>query len=209
MCLEYQVPSNKAVYQANSGSRMGQINAESYESPEHLKTGIEKSKKELTRFRPEKELTTKTTETKASSQTTNTNCPQSKPTEVKPRELTDREKLEVAKKEKEALFKELKESQDIKPQEAITKLKEMKSTFTNLDDAFRLKISTNQEETNSYKPSHHTDIDGNNGKADDEAFYAKHQAITAEYIGLRSDVNAEMRSINNKVLQQEMRFLRA
>lgn len=204
------INTENTVYQTNTGSRMGQINTESYESPEYLKTGIANSKKKLSRFRPEQKPTAKKTETQAQAQTTNSKCPaqNAKPAEVKPKELTDKEKLEAAKKEKAELFKEL-QTKDISPKEAIKQLKDLKETFSSLDDSFRLKIEANQKAKDSYKPSSHTDIDGNNGKAGDQAFYNSNNASTLEYTGLRSEVHKEMSSINKKMLDQEMRFLRA
>lgn len=195
------INSNNKVYQTNTGSRMGQINTESYESPEALKTGIEKSKTELFKFRPEQ----KTAATTNTSSQTNANCPQQKP--AVPKE-TDQEKLEAAKTQKAELYKEL-ETKDINPKEAIKQLTALKETFSTLDDSFRLKIEENQKAKDSYKPSNHTDIDGNNTKAADANFYNSNNASTLEKTALRSEVNKEMRSINNKILQQEMRFLRA
>jgi hypothetical protein len=204
------INTENTVYQTNTGSRMGQVSAESYETPEYLREGINRSRQELAKFRPEQKPLVEKIETKAEPQTTNSKCPaqSEKPAEVKPKELTDKEKLDAAKKEKAELFKDL-QTKDISPKEAIKLLKDLKETFSALDNSFRLKIEENQKARDSYKPSSHTDIDGNNGKAGDQAFYNSNNASTLEYTGLRSEVHKEMSSINKKILDQEMRFLRA
>lgn len=170
-----------------------------HESTESLKDGISKFRSKLTEFKPKKAALVNT-----KAQNTPANCPAQN---AKPQELNDKQKLEEAKKEKTELFKELK-AKDISPKEALNQLSELKKTFSALDTAFKLKINTNQKASDSYKPSHHTDIDGNNTKAADHAFYSKNNASTQEQIRLRSEVNKEMRSINNQTLQEEMRFLR-
>ena len=195
---------------ARPNSRMGSIDSESYDNPKYLQDGIDKSKAELKKFRPDQPQ--KTNESKqpkiVNSKGENVKCPKAKPQEVKPKEPSDKEKLENAKKEKAELFKELKAG-NVDPIEAVKELTKLKETFSALDDIFRAKLAQNQKDKDAYNPSRHTDIDGNNNKAKDKAFYDKINASTVEYTSMRSEIHREMRSINTEMLRHEMNFLRA
>jgi hypothetical protein len=196
------------LYTPTSNSRMTSVDGSSYDTPEYLQNGINKSRESLKKYRPEQK-TEEVKETKPQAQKTDANCPQKKPTEAKPQTQTEKDKLKAAQEEKKALFKELRENKNIEPQEAISKLKGLKETFSALDDIFRTEIAKNQQEYDAYKPKNHTDIDGNNTRAQDEAFYNRINKSTLKLTANRSTINQEMRSINNKMLQYEMKFLRA
>lgn len=195
-------------YTPSSNSRMTSVDDSSYDTPKYLQDGINESRESLKKFKPEQK-TQEVKETKPEPQKTDANCPQKKPAEAKPKTPTEKDKLKEAQEEKKALFKELRENKNIEPQEAINKLKAMKETFSALDDMFRAEIAKNQEEYDSYKPKNHTDINGNNSKAKDEAFYNRINKSTLKHTADRSTINREMRSINNKMLQYEMKILRA